>query len=327
MLKRSDDAVTRAGGQGINRVDDEGRKWQSWRLQASFWSAELRGPVVMAAFKTVYAPAKVNFCLHVLNRRPDGYHNLAMLMQRVALYDRLSLRLVPGGDLTVSCPGLELPVGEVNIVERAARMLMARFAQPPGVEITVEKGIPAAAGLGGGSSDAAATLEALDELLQLKSPRSELMALGSRLGADVPFFLYKQTAWATGIGDRFEPWPGLPGMTLVLVNPGVAVSTAGAFQNLGLTHLGPVAKIPRFPVGTSGFVRLLHNDLEIVTCRSHPEITTIKDRLLALGAAGALMSGSGSTVFGVFAERIGAERAADRLSTESDWWIRVVDPL
>jgi 4-diphosphocytidyl-2-C-methyl-D-erythritol kinase len=281
----------------------------------------------MTCRKTVFAPAKVNLCLHVLGRRPDSYHELAMLMQRVALFDRIEVELVPGHDISVSCPGLELAIGEQNIVERAARLLLSHVGLNQGISFTLEKRIPAAAGLGGGSSDAAAVLEALDELLGLRLPRSELMVLGRRLGADVPFFLHKRTAWATGIGDLFQDWPALPPVVLVLVNPGIAVSTAWVFQNLGLTHQRPAARIPRFPEGMSDLVRLLQNDLEVVTCQRHPVITTIKERLVACGADGALMSGSGPTVFGLFEERARAESAASNLSSETGWWVEVVDPL
>ncbi len=281
----------------------------------------------MSTIKTVFAPAKVNLCLHVLGKRTDGYHDLAMLMQRVTLFDRLDLELVAGGDVTASCPGLVLADGEQNIVERAARLFLAYVSMRQGVSIVVKKNIPAAAGLGGGSSDAAAVLESLDELLGTGLSRTELMGLGSRLGADVPFFLYKKTAWATGIGDQFEAWPGVPFVTLVLVNPGIEVSTVGVFRNLGLTHSRPIARIPRFPEGTSGLVRLLHNDLEVVTCQRHPVITTIKERLVAGGANGALMSGSGPTVFGLFDDYSHAVQVAQSLSAETDWWVEVVSPL
>ncbi len=187
--------------------------------------------------------------------------------------------------------------------------------------------IPAAAGLGGGSSDAAAVLAGLNAMLCAGLTRSELMALGVRLGADVPFFLFgRTTAWATGIGERLTDWRGLPPFWLVLVNPGIAVSTAEVFQNLGLTRRRPVARIPRFPKGTSDLVRLLHNDLEVVTCQRHPLISTIKDSLLTCGASGALMSGSGPTVFGVFDDRLTAERAAETVK-RPDWWVEVVRPL
>ena len=285
----------------------------------------------MLKIKKILAPAKVNLCLHVLGRRGDGYHDLAMLMQRVDLYDRLTIELSPGDRVTVVCPGLDLAAGEQNIVEKSARLFLQHVGIKQGVKITIIKKIPAAAGLGGGSSDAAAVLETLDDMLGTGLPCAELRLLGRRLGADVPFFLFKQTAWATGIGDRLATWPGLPPVWLVLVNPGLAVSTAWAFQNLGqnlgLTHHRSIAKLPRFPQGISALARLLHNDLEVVTCQHHPVITTIKERLIASGAQGALMSGSGPTVFGLFAERDRAERAAAAISRDTEWWVEVVSPL
>ncbi len=281
----------------------------------------------MLKMKRVLAPAKVNLCLHVLGKRIDGYHELATLMQRVALFDRLDIELVEGDEIKVSCPGLDLFGNEQNIAEKAARLLLAHVRSKQGVSITIEKNIPAAAGLGGGSSDAAAVLMALDELLGLQLPLAILMELGLRLGADVPFFLYGHTAWATGVGERLQSWPGMPPMTLVLVNPVVSVSTAWVFQNLGLTCQWATARIPKFPEETSGLVRLLHNDLEVVTCQRHPVITTIKERLVASGANGALMSGSGPTVFGVFDECCRAEQVAHSLSAETDWWVKVVSLL
>ena len=277
--------------------------------------------------KVVYAPAKINLCLHVLRRRDDGYHDLATLMQRIDLHDRLEVAVTSGSDITVYCPCVALPSGVDNIAARAARMLLEHIREECSVVINIDKRTPSAAGLGGGSSDAAAVLLAMNELLDADLSRSELMSLGVRLGADVPFFLYGQTAWATGIGECLQPWPGLPQVTLVLVNPGIVVSTAWAFQNLGLTRPRPTARIPRFPERASDLVRLLHNDLEVVTCQHHPVITTIKERLIASGADGALMSGSGATVFGVFEDSLRAELAAQVLSAETDWWVKVVNPL
>lgn len=277
--------------------------------------------------KTVYAPAKINLCLHVLGRRADGYHDLATLMQRIDLRDRVTVSVARGSDITACCPGLVLPAGMDNIAVQAARMFLLHVGERRRVTIAIDKRIPAAAGLGGGSSDAAAVLTALNELLGTALSCSEMMALGARLGADVPFFLYGRTAWATGIGERLQPWPGLPPIVLVLVNPGFAVSTASVFQNLGLTHSGATARIPGFPAGMGGLVRLLHNDLEVVTCQRHPVITTIKERLIANGADGALMSGSGPTVFGLFSELSRAEQAARAFAAQAGWWVAVVNPL
>ncbi len=282
----------------------------------------------MAMMKTVFAPAKINLCLHVTGRREDGYHDLATLMQRVDVQDRLEITVSSGSEITACCPQLVLPPGVENIAARAARLFLSYIREECSVAMRIDKKIPAAAGMGGGSSNAASVLLALNDMLGVNLSQSELISIGVKIGADVPFFLYDQSAaWATGVGERLQPWPGLPPVTFVLVNPGIEVSTAWVFKTLGLTCSRPIAKIPRFPVRTSGLVRLLHNDLEIVTCQRHPVITTIKERLLAGGAAGALMSGSGPTVFGVFDDQDQAGKVAKVLSTETDWWVQVVNPL
>ena len=282
----------------------------------------------MAMMQTVFAPAKINLCLHVTGRREDGYHDLATLMQRVDVQDRLEITVSSGSEITACCPQLVLPPGVENIAARAARLFLSYIREECSVAVRIDKKIPAAAGMGGGSSNAASVLLALNDMLGVNLSHSELISIGVKIGADVPFFLYDQSAaWATGVGERLQPWPGLPPVTFVLVNPGIEVSTAWVFKTLGLTCSRSIAKIPRFPVRTSGLVRLLHNDLEVVTCQRHPVITTIKERLLAGGAAGALMSGSGPTVFGVFDDQDQARKAAKVLSTETDWWVQVVNPL
>jgi 4-diphosphocytidyl-2-C-methyl-D-erythritol kinase len=282
----------------------------------------------MAMMKTVFAPAKINLCLHVTGRREDGYHDLATLMQRVDVQDRLEITVSSGSEVTACCPQLVLPPGFENIAARAARLFLSYIREECSVAVRIDKTIPAAAGMGGGSSNAASVLLALNDMLGANLSQSELISIGVKVGADVPFFLYDQSAaWATGVGERLQPWPGLPPVTFVLVNPGIEVSTAWVFKTLGLTCSRSIAKIPRFPVRTSGLVRLFHNDLEVVTCQRHPVITTIKERLLAGGAAGALMSGSGPTVFGVFDDQDQAGKVAKILSTETDWWVQVVYPL
>jgi 4-diphosphocytidyl-2-C-methyl-D-erythritol kinase len=272
------------------------------------------------------APAKINLYLHVLGRRPDGYHELAMIMQRVSLYDRLEIALVGRPGVRVVCEGVVLPPGGENIAALAARRLLALAGEKCGVDISIDKRIPVAAGLGGGSSDAAAVLEGLNEMLGLGLSREALMAEGGRLGADVPFFLFQGAAWATGIGDVLEKIEGLPPVWYVLVNPGVAVSTAWVYQNLGLTSVGGAARLPRFSGTAEGLVSLLHNDLESVTVSRFPVVEEIKTMLRNNGASGALMSGSGPTVFGVFAEEASARRAAEAMSAEDAWRVFVVQP-
>ncbi|WP_291317106.1 4-(cytidine 5'-diphospho)-2-C-methyl-D-erythritol kinase [Desulfuromonas sp.] len=277
--------------------------------------------------RTFLAPAKINLCLHVLGRRTDGYHDLAMVMQRVSLYDRVELALSEHPGVRASCPGLVLPEGGENIAASAARLLLKRVGSASGVDILVEKNIPAAAGLGGGSSDAAAVLMGLNEMLGAGLTREELMAMGGELGADVPFFIFQDAAWATGVGDVLEKLPGLPPVWYVLVNPGISVSTAWVYRNLGLTSTGGVAKMPRFFRTSGELVRLLHNDLERVTIARHPQVAEIKGRLLDLGAEGSLMSGSGPTVFGVFASEGAAQGALEALGQTPGWRTFGVRPL
>lgn len=274
------------------------------------------------------APAKINLCLHVLGKRRDGYHELAMAMQRVDLCDRIEIELVEGSGISVSCGGLELAAGEENIAAKAARIMLVEAGQEFSVKISIDKQIPVAAGLGGGSSDAATVLVALDGLLGLEVGKSRLMELGLQLGADVPFFIFGAPAWATGVGERLEPLPFLPALYYLLVHPGFAVSTAWVYQSLRLTISDEVANLPRFSAGTSAeVVSQLCNDLERVTVEAYPQINQIKQQLLEKGALGSLMSGSGATVFGVFDTYEAACSAGDELAGQFGWKTFPVRPL
>jgi 4-diphosphocytidyl-2-C-methyl-D-erythritol kinase len=273
------------------------------------------------------SPAKINLCLHVLGRREDGYHELAMAMQRVDLCDRVRVKVAaaPG---VVRCVGVDLPVGEENIAARAARLLLEEAGMASAVEIQIDKKIPVAAGLGGGSSNAATVLMALDQMLDLGLSRGRLRELGAQLGSDVPFFIYGEPAWATGTGTDLEPLPGLPDVAYLLVNPKIAVSTAWAYQSLQLTKGGELANLPRFSVRTQAeLCAALHNDLERVTLQRFPLLAKIKQLLLEHGAWGSLMSGSGATVFGVFSDLAVAEQAAAQLAKGHDWLLYPVRPL
>jgi 4-diphosphocytidyl-2-C-methyl-D-erythritol kinase len=276
----------------------------------------------------LFAPAKINLCLHVLGKRPDGYHELAMLMQSLDFGDTLELELTARpGEISVHCAGVVLSTGEENIAAKAARRMLALSGKSVGVRIAIEKKIPVAAGLGGGSSNAATTLMGLNRLLNLRLSKKELMAEGVKLGADVPFFLFADKAWATGIGDQLQSVPPLPSAWYVLVNPGIFISTAWAYQNLGLTAPTILTKLPRFPTTIDDLVAILENDLERVTIRRYPLLAEIKEKFLRLGARGSLMSGSGSTIFGLFAEEAQAVAAAEILRKKSDWRIITAQPL
>ena len=278
--------------------------------------------------KTFLAPAKINLCLHVLGRLENGYHELAMAMQRVDLYDDVQIKLggLPG--IRVVCSGIKLPADEENIAARAARLFLEETQIDVGIDIEIKKRIPVAAGLGGGSSDAATILLGLAELLEVSLSPEQLLEMGSRLGADVPFFIFQQPAWATGVGTRLEPLPVLPEVAYLLINPGIAVSTAEVYRSLQLTKGGELANLPRFSVVTrDDLCAALHNDLEAVTLQQFPLIAEIKQRLLAHGASGALMSGSGATVFGVYSDFTAASRAGEKLATETDWLVCPVHPI
>lgn len=266
---------------------------------------------------TKASPAKVNLYLRVLRRREDGYHDILSLMQRISLCDELTFTPRAGGIL-VRCPDSPLPEDERNIVYRAAASFNSRFVAPPGIEITIRKKIPIAAGLGGGSSNAATTLMTLNEISGSPLTRDELLVMGAKLGADVPFFIFGNTTWASGIGDHFIEAAPLPPLSFVLINPGFAVSTKQVYQelNLELTNRRINYSIPRFDT-VGHLICGLKNDLEKVTMRLHPDLERLKSLLIESGAAGALMSGSGPTVFGVFEDEDSSLRAEKSLRQEN----------
>lgn len=266
---------------------------------------------------TKASPAKVNLYLRVLRRREDGYHDILSLMQRISLCDEMTFTPRAGG-IVIHCPDSQLPEDERNIVYRAAASFFSRMAAPPGIEISIRKKIPIAAGLGGGSSDAATTLMTLNEISGSPLTRDELLEMGGKLGADVPFFIFGNTAWVSGIGDRFTEAAPLPPLWFVLINPGFAVSTKWVYQelNLELTNGRIKYSIPRFYT-LGHLIRGLTNDLEKVTMRLHPVLEQIKALLIGSGAGGALMSGSGPTVFGVFGDEESSFRAEKYLRQEN----------
>lgn len=234
------------------------------------------------------APAKINLFLEVVNRRKDNYHTIISVMQAVSLYDRISIDPRPRA-LSLSCNRADLPTDVRNLAMRAAVALKKKAGVSRGAAITLEKNIPLGAGLGGGSSDAAAVLKGLIDLWDIRLPRRELAALAASLGADVPFFLAGGRAQATGIGDRLTPLPVKRKQWYILVNPGFPVSTPWVYGNLRF----PLTKRPK-----NNRITKLFNRLEEVVLPHYPAIRKIKDILAAEGIK-AVMSGSGSTVFGV----------------------------
>jgi 4-diphosphocytidyl-2-C-methyl-D-erythritol kinase len=270
---------------------------------------------------TVTSPAKVNLYLRVIRKRPDGYHDIATLMQKISLQDTMAFSPREEG-IVIKCPGVPGLENENNIVHRAVKALFAATGCREGVEITLNKAIPLGAGLGGGSSNAATTLVTLNDMLHLKLPREALMKIGACLGADVPFFIYGNRAWAFGIGDRLEPAENLPPLWFVLVNPRFELSTVRVYQGLNLTLTNQIINysIPRFSTITD-VVEGLQNDLEKVSLTLYPVLQELKDNLMGVGARGALMSGSGPTVYGVFDRERDALQAADILKENKNWFV------
>jgi 4-diphosphocytidyl-2-C-methyl-D-erythritol kinase len=271
---------------------------------------------------TVRAHAKINLFLKVVGRRPDGYHDLFSIFQTVGLHDLLTLEPLPEGiDLDCDDPGV--PAGPGNLAWRAAGSLPPPGSGPRGVRIRIAKRIPSGAGLGGGSSDAAAALVGVARLWGLDPGTEDLAGRAAGIGSDVPFFLTGGTALATGRGTTIMPLPDLVGYHLAIAWPGVPVATAEVYSRLDapLTSSHGISRIRRLDSATTRALRdgvaacvRLGNDLEIPACAICPAIGEIKERLMRLGAAAAAMTGSGSAVFGVFETPAEAARAADALN-------------
>lgn len=265
----------------------------------------------------VLAHAKINFTLDVLGIRPDGYHEVEMVMQSLQLHDRLLFK-ENDRNISIKCDCPDVPTGTENLVCRAADLLRDYTGCNSGAEISISKKIPVAAGLAGGSADAAAALYGLNLLWELGLSGQELQQLGQRLGADIPFCLTGGTVLARGIGERLEILPPAPQLGVVLVKPLFGVSTATVYR---LFDTMPANRHPDTAAmaialrnkDIGDICESLYNVLEPVTSSIHPEILKLKQELLKAGAAGALMSGSGPTVYGLCADEPSAREVAGNL--------------
>lgn len=275
--------------------------------------------------------AKINLTLEVLGRRPDGYHELRTILQTISLCDELRFSLIDDG-IEIICDRPDVPTDESNLTHRAARLLAEFAGLRPRVRIELIKRIPAAAGLGGGSSNAAVTLLALRRLWNVRPEARELFRLGAQLGADVPGFFFGGTTIGVGRGDEVYPLPDIPTTRLLLVNPGTALPTAEVYRALSpeLTKPVPAATMP-FSLGAAeaflcaadeqrlSWQTILRNDLEGSVFARHPLLSEIRERLTQAGAVAALMSGSGSTVYGIFESDAAIETAQAEISS-AGWW-------
>lgn len=264
------------------------------------------------------AYAKINLGLDVISRRTDGYHEVKMVMQTVNLYDEILLRrdTQPGIRISTDCAGV--PVDQNNLIYKAAAAVLERYPQSAGVRINLKKQIPIAAGMAGGSTDAAAVFHGLKDLFELEMPITEMCEMGVKIGADVPYSIMGGTALSEGIGEKLTPLPAPPDCRVLIVKPDISVSTKFVYENLHADRLkyhpdidGMVQAIRE--KNLTGITERMENVLETVTIQEYPVIREIKIQMLALGAENALMSGSGPTVFGIFADGGKAEEAYHRL--------------
>jgi 4-diphosphocytidyl-2-C-methyl-D-erythritol kinase len=277
------------------------------------------------AMWTASARAKINLHLAVHGRRPDGYHALTTVFQTIALADTLTI-VEDDGPLTLRCPGSGAPEDDTNLVVRAARALAEELGrpEPAGLSITLDKQVPTQAGLGGGSADAMAALRLLCTIWRVPPDRDLLARVGGRLGSDVPFFAWGGTALGLGRGDEITPLPALPTLACAIVRPPFGVPTAEAYRWVAASRAaGAGVEAPFDPPAHSGdwLARLpaCRNDFEPVVAARHPEIAETVAALASAGAVLAMMSGSGSAIYGLFEREVEAARALAPLTARPGW--------
>ncbi len=266
------------------------------------------------------ALAKINIGLDVLRRREDGYHDVKMIMQTVGIYDQIDLMKQKEPGIRVKTNLFYLPENENNLVYKAARLLMDEFSLKEGIFIDLNKYIPVAAGMAGGSSDAAAVLHGMNRMYELGLSREELMKRGVAIGADVPYCIMRGTALAEGIGEKLTPLPPMPACFVLVAKPGISVSTKFVYENLHANELRP-EQHPDIDAAVAGIregnlkrtAQAMGNVLELVTVKEYPVIEEIKNFMKAHGALNAMMSGSGPTVFGLYERKETARQAYYRL--------------
>lgn len=260
------------------------------------------------------ARAKINLGLDVLRKRPDGYHDVKMIMQALELHDDLELEESQEPGIHLTCDVEEIPTDGSNLICKAAKLLMEEKGIERGVKIHLTKRIPVAAGMAGGSTDAAAALKGINQLFDLGFSDEELMERAVKIGADVPYCIMSGTALSEGIGEILTPLPDMPDCQILIAKPEIGVSTPWVYKNLKAAELkwhpdidGMIEAIREGSL--EGVVERLGNVLETVTIPAHPVISEIKERMEHAGAMGVLMSGSGPTVFGIFNDFERAEGA------------------
>lgn len=269
---------------------------------------------------TLLSPAKVNLRLEILFKRPDGYHEIATLFHKISIFDKIRLTSTPGNKIVLTTSNPQIPSDHRNLAWQAADLILKTAGISQGIQIDIRKHIPAGAGLGGGSSNAATTLRGLNSLLKLNFSEKTLHSLALDLGADVPFFLMDApTAYGTGIGETLTPVKHCDKLWFLVIFPGVTVSTAWAYQTFAkynlLTKSSNNNIINNYNLDRNTVKSLLYNDFESVVNSRHPEIDIAKNLLYKTGAEAAMLSGSGSAVFGIYPDEQSAVKAFSAIQT------------
>lgn len=267
------------------------------------------------------SPGKVNLRLEVLGRRPDGFHQLRSLMERVSLSDEVHLNIVEKG-IVVTCDHESVPNDESNVAFKAVKEILAYSSRNVGIEVHIKKRIPVAAGMGGGSSNAATVIKGINQLLKLKLSKEKLMQIGLKVGADVPFFLFEGPALAEGVGEQLKKIKAMPKLLFLIVNPNISVLTKSVYSKFPLETIGNGQfEVPNAYRTKRDVAKIVFNDLEKVTIKDYPIIGEIKDSLIKMGALASLMTGSGPTVFGIFSDKPKLEKAYEKMEKKvKDGW-------
>lgn len=276
----------------------------------------------------IEAYAKINLFLEVPGLRPDGYHELWTVFQSIGLSDTLHLESAPG-EITLTCSNTELPVDKGNLVYRAASLLKETFQVTRGASLHLEKRIPIGAGLGGGSTDAAAALNGLNHLWELNASPEELEALGAELGMDVPFCVKGGTVYAEGRGELLIEQLPSPSAWIVLVYPNLFVSTKEVYQDIDRhlmkkPHEASAMKEALNANNLEQIAAALYNRLEISSFALYPQLSAIKNQIQVMGCLGTLMSGSGSSIFGLCESETQARQIATQLTSKTDFWVQAI---
>lgn len=269
---------------------------------------------------SVKALAKINLGLDVVRRREDGYHEVRMIMQTIHLFDRLEITKTRSDEITIQTNLSFLPTNENNLVYKAAKLLKDEFGIKDGVRVNLRKHIPVAAGMAGGSTDAAAVLYGMNRIFELGLSREQLMERGVKIGADVPYCIMRGTALAEGIGEKLTPLPPMIKCPVLIAKPSVSVSTKFVYENLKLDEhtVHPDIDVLIQAIRNKDMAAVsanIGNVLETVTIPAYPVIADMKEHMMEHGAACSMMSGSGPTVFGLFEKEETAQKAYEAMKT------------